>query len=79
LADFNKDGFMDIVTGNYHKPNTVFINQNGNTFEEINLTERSSGTYSVTIGDINSDGWIDIAIANSDDFNLYYLNIFKNE
>lgn len=79
LADFNKDGFIDIVTGNYLKPNTVFMSVDGKKFEEINLTNRSSATYCVTVGDINADGWIDIAIANSDDFNLYYLNIFNKK
>jgi hypothetical protein len=59
LADFNKDGFIDIVTGNYLKPNSVFLNLDGKTFEEINLTDSSSRTYGVTVGDINSDGWID--------------------
>ena len=79
VADFNKDGFMDIVTGNYLKPNTVFMNLNGKTFEEINLTDNAARTYGVTLGDINGDGWVDIAVANSDDFNLYYLNIFHRE
>ena len=79
LADFNKDGFMDIVTGNYLKPNTVFMNLDGKTFDAINLTERASRTYGVTVGDINADGWMDVVIANSDDFNLYYLNIFNKK
>lgn len=79
LADFNKDGLMDIVTGNYGKPNTVFINRDGTNFEEINLTDRASLTYGVTVGDLNGDGWLDIIVANSDDFNLYYLNIFFRE
>lgn len=56
LADFNKDGFIDIVTGNYLKPNSVFLNLNGKSFEEINLTDKASRTYGVTVGDINSDG-----------------------
>lgn len=79
LADFNKDGFMDIVCGNYLKPNSVFLSLEGNGFEEINLTDRASRTYGVTVGDINSDGWMDVAVANSDDFNLYYLNIFHKK
>ena len=79
LADFNKDGFMDIVAGNYLQPSCVFMNLDGKNFEKINLTDRSSRTYGVTVGDINADGWIDIAIANSDDFNLYYLNIFNKK
>nr|WP_315152941.1 VCBS repeat-containing protein [uncultured Flavobacterium sp.] len=79
LADFNKDGFMDIVTGNYLKPNSVFMNFDGKTFEKIDLSDKPSRTYGVTVGDINADGWIDIAIANSDDFNLYYLNIFHKK
>ena len=36
-------------------------------------------TYDIVVGDINSDGWADIAVANSDQFNLYYLNIFNKE
>ena len=49
------------------------------TFEEINLADNAARTYGVTVGDINGDGWVDIAVANSDDFNLYYLNVFHKE
>lgn len=79
LADFDKDGFIDIVSGNYLKPNCVFMNRDGKSFDTIKLTDTPARTYCVTVGDINSDGWIDIATANSDDFNLYYLNIFHKK
>ena len=55
LGDSNKDGKMDIVTANYLKPNTVFINVDGKSFEEINLSDHAARTYDVTVGDINSD------------------------
>ena len=29
LADFNKDGLIDIATANYLEPNIVFINIDG--------------------------------------------------
>jgi hypothetical protein len=79
LGDINKDGKMDIVTANYLKPNTVFINVDGKSFEEINLSDHAARTYDVTVGDINSDGWMDIVVANSDDLYLYYLNIFHKK
>ena len=79
LADFNKDGLIDIVAANYLNPNTVFINSEGKSFERINLMNDSYKTYDVALGDINKDGWIDIAFANSDDFNVFLINIIKRK
>ena len=44
----------------------------------MNLMDDSFKSYDVTVGDINNDGWIDIAFSNSDDFNVFLLNVIKN-
>ena len=77
-GDFNKDGFIDFVTGNYNSPCIVFMNKQGKRFEPIVLFTQSYKTYDILTADINSDGWLDIILANSDDVNFYMLNNFKN-
>lgn len=49
IADMNNDGILDIVTGNYLKPNSVFMNLDGKTFEKIDLSDKPSRTYGVTV------------------------------
>lgn len=62
--DFNQDGFTDIVVA---RDNGVFvlINNNGNFSEqeiEVHLNEKST-PISLTLGDINQDGYIDMFVA----------------
>ena len=79
VVDFNKDGYQDVVAGNYKLPNAVFMNVKGESFERIDLLKGTYKSYDVAAEDLNSDGWIDIAFANSDDFNLYLINRLKSK
>ena len=55
------------------------MNSGQHSFDRIELLKDSYKTYDVKTADVNSDGWIDIVFANSDDFNLYLINNFKNQ
>jgi len=87
IQDMDNDGTPDLIVGNAGQENAVFFNQgDGTQFEEVRLTRRnredetsngideSTVTYGVAVGDLDGDGYPDIAIANSDAQNLIFLN-----
>jgi hypothetical protein len=62
--DFNQDGFQDIIIARDDKV-TVLINQNGQFSEkdiDVHLNAKST-PLSLTLGDINNDGFIDMFVA----------------
>ncbi len=71
-ADFNQDGFSDLVLENYASTNeegaiTVFFSSNGNGFSTGNSVSFDASSYyvqSMTITDIDGDGYPDVAIAD---------------
>ena len=85
-ADFNKDGFRDllvttITTKNEKKLipraiNLLFLGREGGTFkeatEDFDLDKINSFSTGANVGDFNGDGWPDVYIAN-------YFNQFEGE
>lgn len=71
LADFNKDGFVDIygfTTGDHYQEkgisekDVLLINQQGKGFKSIEVKEsrKNAGNHGGFVIDIDNDGWIDI-------------------
>lgn len=64
--DINKDGYLDIFMGNdFLGDNILFKNINGNSFNNISGTANintGSGTYGITVTDINNDFYPDIFV-----------------
>lgn len=80
VADFNKDGFEDVVVGN-NGPNTnsqLLINNGDGTFTASNLQNGDPSTTSIATGDFNNDGWMDIIIGNDAEVNVYANQILIN-
>ena len=80
VADFNKDGFEDVVVGN-NGPNTnsqLLINNGDGTFTASNLQNGDPSTTSIATGDFNNDGWMDIIIGNDAEVNIYANQILIN-
>jgi len=75
LGDVNGDGKLDIITANYDSDNvSVLLNTtvSGSTTptfaaQASPTTGSGSEPYSVTLGDVNGDGKLDIITANKDD------------
>ena len=71
----DNDNHPDIIVGNTAQPNAVFFNQGaGKNFREVRFGDPSRRTYNLAVGDLNQDGYTDIAVANSDGLNQIYLN-----
>jgi len=68
IADMNHDNRLDIIGGNTAKPNAVLVNGgDGTSFQRIEFGEAGSeiATYGLAIGDIDKDGYPDIAVART--------------
>ena len=84
IADFNRDGWMDIFVANDTEPNSLFINQGDGTFKETGLeygaAYNSRGESVSGMGcdakDFDNDGWVDIVY---NDLANQVFGLLKNE
>ena len=82
-ADFNNDGAPDLYVANDDTRNDFFYNNSDGTFSEISLLAGCAYSFNgvaqagmgVTVGDYNSDSWLDIFVTNlSYETNALYRN-----
>jgi len=72
IADFDRDGFMDILLANDSIPEFLFHNKGDGTFEEIGLPsgvglDGGGATFAgmgVDFEDYNNDGWPDVIVTD---------------
>jgi hypothetical protein len=77
VADLNRDGRPDIVVGRQEARGSVFFNLGGGglpRFREEPWNDGKGSVYGVAIGDLDGDGWPDIAAARSDAPNAVWFN-----
>ncbi len=74
VADFNNDGFQDIVTANYgHNNVSIRLGDGAGGFGVIRNFAVGTNPQSVAISDINGDGKQDIAVTNFGSSNVSIL------
>jgi FG-GAP-like repeat len=77
LAHLDIDGNIDIIVVNVEFPGSVFFNKsNGREirFKEIHWGDGKGTVYEIAVGDLDGDGWPDIASARSDAPNAVWFN-----
>jgi hypothetical protein len=68
LADMNVDGHPDLAIAGFNAPNMVYLNNGtSNPFNSVSGIAIGTGdvAYSVALGDVNGDGFPDLAVANT--------------
>ena len=73
VADFNNDGFTDIIFTSNLGEEKMYLNQGGLKFKDVSLQTNIDGgpngfTTGVTVADINGDGLIDIYLCQSGNY-----------
>lgn len=65
--DVDNDGDLDLVFACEQSPNKIFLNNNGiiETTPSWQSTDASQQANSVAIGDVNNDGYLDLAISDN--------------
>jgi hypothetical protein len=66
-ADFDNDGDLDLVFAGESNPNCIFANNNGviSTTPTWQSTDASQYANSLFVGDVNNDGYLDLAISDN--------------
>lgn len=76
VADFNRDGHMDIAASSYDGYMRVYLGDGKGGFDGGTTYTTANGCIGVLAGDFNNDGWLDIA---TDDYWSNKSTIFLND
>jgi len=74
FGDVDGDRDLDILVANFTEQNELYLNDGSGVFEEVaatHLPADSDGSLGIVLGDFDSDGDLDITVANFGDNRLY--------
>ena len=75
-ADFNKDGWLDILFTNYLNPDNIIYWGSSSGFSPSNLTQLENlyGSHGISVADLGKDGYLDLIFTawNSSESYIYW-------
>jgi hypothetical protein len=78
LGDLDRDGDLDLVSGNYGQVNRLYLNNGSadpfNSVAGSNISSDVQNTRSIVLGDVDGDGDLDLVAGNLGQTNRLYLN-----
>ncbi|MFZ9054358.1 MAG: FG-GAP-like repeat-containing protein [Flavobacteriales bacterium] len=77
-GDFNNDGWLDLVTGNYLQANRFYLNRGDGTFDDVTDAwgvGNEGPCRGLHAADYNQDGWLDLYVVNVNSHNAMYKNL----
>jgi hypothetical protein len=80
VADFDKDGYLDIAVGNFGGQNMVYFGDGDGTFDtrQVLVGPTNDLTQAIVACDVNNDTWVDIVVGNDEGAvpgqNVVYMN-----
>ncbi|GAB4158439.1 MAG: hypothetical protein Tsb0033_11640 [Winogradskyella sp.] len=79
FLDYDNDGDQDIYVSNdkYTNRNLMYRNNGDGTFTEVAQgtgTDISIDAMTVTVGDVNHDGWLDMYVTNDPNDSVLFIN-----
>ena len=75
LAEFNGDGYLDLITANWGSNNISVFLGNGKDFQKEQLIPCGENCTFLAVGDLNSDGDLDFVVTHwTEDFLSAFLN-----
>jgi len=75
VADVDRNGWKDVVTGRNGACYLVKLSWNGSAVvSNSTLLEGSYFVQNITLGDFNNDGWADLFVCDDNDYGKIYIN-----
>jgi hypothetical protein len=76
-GDFDNDGHIDLYLAVFEETDILYRNRGDGTFVDVSTRagiENVGRPFSVSLGDVDGDGWLDIYVANFGSANVLYHN-----
>lgn len=76
-GDLDNDGWPDLILGNRREPSRIYRNNGDGTFSDITFNTGvavNAQVMSISLADVDRDGWLDLYFAILGEQNALYLN-----
>jgi hypothetical protein len=73
VADLDRNGRSDVIVGHVKSRPVVYFNDGPDIFHAVPFGDNEGTAYGFSVGDLDEDGYLDIAMARSEARNMLYF------